>query len=164
MSACAGLVVAMFTERVYAVPGETRAGLEVGVGASSRLPVSPTLGVRGGYGLESNWEVQLEASALWLQQGAKPLVTQVVPALAYRFDVVRWVPFVRVGAGALVDWREPFLIGVASGAAGMEYLWDRTLAFSLTYQADFWVLRPERTTPAVPLHRAMFGISWSSGW
>jgi hypothetical protein len=158
------LAVAMFAGNVYAVPGELRAGVELGAAASSRATVSPSLGLRGTYGLESNWELQLEASGVWLQRDVKPLVTQVVPAFAYRFDVVRWVPFVRLGAGALVDWQAPALVGVASGAAGMEYLWDRSLAFSLSYQADFWVLRPERWAPMLPLHRAMLGITWSSGW
>lgn len=163
-SGLACLALATFTGRAHAVPGETRVGLELGAGMSSRTPASPSVGVRGAYGLESNWELQLEATGVWLQHGVKPLVTQIVPALAYRFDVVRWVPFVRLGAGALVDWYEPAIVGVGSGAAGMEYLWDRTLAFSLTYQADFWLLRPERTAPMVPLHRVMLGITWSSGW
>lgn len=156
--------LAMFTESAHAVPGETRAGLELGAGTSSRTPASPSLGVRGAYGLESNWELQLEATGVWLQHGVKPLVTQIVPALAYRFDVVRWVPFVRLGVGAAVDWHEPAIVGLGSGAAGMDYLWDRTLGFSLTYQADFWLLRPERTVPMVPLHRVMLGVTWSSGW
>lgn len=154
----------MFTTGVQAVPGETRAGVELGGGISSRADVSPSFGVRGAYGLESNWEVQLEASGIWLQHGEKPLATQLLPALAYRFDVVRWVPFVRVGAGALVEWQQPALVGVASGGAGLEYLWDRSLAMSLAYQADFWLLEPESSAPVLPLHRVMLGITWSSGW
>lgn len=155
---------ALFTGEAHAVPGETRVGVELGAAASTRARVSPSVGLRGAYGLESNWELQLEASGVWLQSDAKPLLTEVVPALAYRFDVVRWIPFVRVGAGALVDWREPVVLGLASGAAGFEYLWDRSLALSLTYQADFWLLRPQSVDPALPLHRISLGVTWSSGW
>jgi len=157
-------MVVLFSVDAPAVPGEARAGFELGGAVSSRALPSPSLGVRGAYGLESNLELQLEASGVWLQHAAKPLITQLVPTLAYRFDVVRWVPFARVGAGALVDWHQPAIVGVASGALGMEYLWDRALAFNLAYQADFWVLRAPNVTPSVPLHRVMLGVTWSSGW
>lgn len=102
---------------------------------------------------------------MWLRGVDDSLALQLVPALAYRFDVVRWVPFVRVGAGPALDWRsDPALVGLASGAVGLEYLWDRSLAASLSYQADFRFLRSEATTPALPMHRVLLNVTWSSGW
>lgn len=147
------------------MPGELRAGLELGGAVSSRVDASPSVGVRGGYGLGDRLELQVEASGLWLRGVDDTLALQVVPALAYRFDVVRWVPFVRVGAGPMLDLREgTALVGLASGAVGLEYLWDRSLAASLSYQADFRLLRSDATMPALPLHRVLLGVTWSSGW
>lgn len=154
-----------FAGDVGAVPGEVRVGLDIGGAVTSRSELSPSLGLRGAYGLERNFELQLEATALWLQVDGRPLVTQLVPALSYRIDVVRWVPFLRVGAGPLVEWGAEAKAGaLASGAVGADYIWDRSLALSLTYQADFWLLGTRPESPVLPAHRALLGITWSSGW
>lgn len=159
------VALCVFITEAHAVPGELRAGLELGGAVSSRIDASPSVGVRGGYGLGDRLELQVEASGLWLQGVDDSLALQLVPALAYRFDVVRWVPFMRVGAGPLLDLgHDAAVVGLASGAIGLEYLWDRSLAASLSYQADFWLLRSDATTPALPLHRVLLGVTWSSGW
>lgn len=161
----ASLWAGLFTSRAYAVPGELRGGPELGATLTTRSSVAPSLGARLGYGLENNWELQLELTGMWLTVEDGQLATQLVPALAYRFDVVRWVPFVRVGAGPIVMWRDAAeLGGLATAAGGLQYLWDRALAFDLTYQADFLVLRRESSVPLLPNHRIVFGVTWSSGW
>lgn len=157
--------VGLFVSRARAVPEELRGGVEVGAAYGTRSNVSPTFGARFGYGLADNLEFQLEATGAWLQAEQRAISTQLLPALAYRFDVVRWVPFVRVGAGPLVTWHKDLEVGgLASGGLGIEYLWDRSLAVNLAYQADFLVLKREEALPWVPHHRLMLGVMWSSGW
>lgn len=157
--------VGLVAHRAHAVPEELRGGVELGAAYATRSNVSPTLGARLGYGLADNLELQVEATGAWLQTDQRAISTQLLPALAYRFDVVRWVPFVRVGAGPLVTWEKNVEVGgLASGGVGLEYLWDRSLAVNLAYQADFLVLRREEALPLLPHHRLMFGVMWSSGW
>lgn len=161
----AGLCAFLFTTRAHAVPGEMRGGPELGAGLATRSSVSPSVGARFGYGLENNLELQLELTGMWRTAKDAHLVTQLIPALAYRFDVVRWVPYVRVGAGPAVMWRDATeLGGMASAAAGLAYLWDRALAFDLAYQADFLLLKRDAAMPLLPNHRVILGVTWSSGW
>ncbi len=137
----------------------------MGAGLATSTDVSPTLGARLGYGLENNLELQLEATGAWVRSARESFATQLVPALAYRVDVVRWVPFARLGAGPFVNFAEEIEVGVLGvGAVGLDYLWDRSLAFNLAYQADFLLLRSEGALPLLPNHRLLFGVTWSSGW
>ena len=145
-----------------ALEGEWTGGASLGAAASSRVELSPGLAVRGAYGISSALDLQLEAFGSLLRgMPDEPFLIQVYPSLVYKFDVVRWVPYVAVSAGGFLLGAEPAKLGPSvGGGAGVEYLLDRSFSLGLGYQAH-WLVGEDA---AVPLHRLGVSATWRSGW
>lgn len=162
------------SSRAWAMPGEVAVGGELGVGLSTRATWSPTLGVRGAYGLAEAFELQLELSGQWLRvDNTTPpsdgALFRLVPAVAYKFDVLRWVPFARLGAGPTVDVPSAkngqlHAAFALQGGVGAEYLIDRSMSFGFAYQADWVIGAGDWAKGLAPMHRVLLNLAWRSGW
>lgn len=175
----AGLLLSMVSTmgvatQVQAMPSEWTLGAELGGGRSTRTTWSPSFGVRGAYGLAEALDVQVELSGQWLR-GARPTFERddvglrLVPALVYKLDVLRWVPFARLGVGP--TWAVPLTSGhdaqiafAAQGALGVDYIVDRSLSLSVAYQADWALGKGELPARLAPMHRLLLTVAWRSGW
>jgi hypothetical protein len=159
--------------QALALPGELTLGGEAGLGRSTRTSWSPSLGLRGGYGIAEALDLQLEFSGQWMraEQGVSfdTALLRLTPALVYKLDVVRWIPFARLGTGPVfgvpLEGEESTRIALAlQGALGAEYLVDRSLSLGCAYQAD-WVLgSTDLSASLAPMHRLLVTVSWRSGW
>lgn len=156
-----------------AVPGEWALGGELGAGRSTRSTWSPSFGLRGAYGFAEALDVQVELSGQWLRSkpaaSGEGAVFRLVPALVYKFDVLRWVPFVRLGAGPtlgvpLSGERSSRLALGVQGGLGVDYLLERSWSVGVAYQADWAVGASEFATSMAPMHRGLLNVSWRSGW
>ncbi len=152
----------VYSTPLLALEGEWTAGGLAGATASTRLGPSPVLALRAGYGLTSAWDVQLEAAGAWWRDDAQePVVVQLVPSLVYKFDVLRWVPYLRAGAGGFMRFSDDTSLGAAVvGGVGVEYLLDRSFSLGTEYQAQ-WLVDEAR---AMPAHRLTLSATWRSGW
>ncbi len=139
----AGLLLGMvsvggFCTPAWAIPGEWAVGGELGAGRSTRTTWSPSLGLRGGYGVGEALDVQLELSGQWVrseqeQDSTNDALFRLVPSLVYKLDVLRWVPFARLGAGPTLNLPlsndEGARLALAiQGALGVDYLIDRSVS------------------------------------
>jgi hypothetical protein len=117
-----------------AASGELRTGAAVGVAGSTRLQASPLAGLSAGLGLSEQLEVSIDALAALPVSGEHFSLVLVQPTLAYKFDVLRWVPRVTVGAGYAGALGDTDAHGLSLGAGcGLNYLWDRSLELGLGY-------------------------------
>lgn len=167
-------VIGGFSVPARAMPGEWAIGGELGVGRSTRTSWSPSLGLRGAYGAAEAMDVQVEFSGQWLRReqsadSSNDALLRLVPSLVYKLDVLRWIPFARLGGGPtlgvpLSSERDSRLGLAVQGAIGAEYLVDRSLSLGLAYQAD-WVIVPSKFAPGLaPMHRLLLSFGWRSGW
>lgn len=169
-----GMMATVGSSRAWAMPGEVAVGGELGVGMSTRASWSPTVGVRGAYGVAEALELQLELSGQWFRPQAPTVpndgaLLRLVPALAYKFDVLRWVPFARLGAGPTLDIptaksNDPHVGFALQGGVGAEYLIDRSLSFGFAYQADWVTGAGDWANGLAPMHRLLLSLGWRSGW
>lgn len=166
------MTVTCWGTHAWALPGEWALGGELGGGRSTRTTWSPSLGFRAAYGLAEAFDVQLDLSGQWRRyEGTSTsdddALFRLVPALSYKWDVVRWIPFVRVGAGPAlavpVQSDQAARVSAAlQGALGVEYLVDRSLSWGFAYQAD-WLIGGN-PAPLAPMHRLLLTVLWRSGW
>lgn len=160
----AALMALAGAQPAFAARGEWRAAANAGVAAGTRLMWGPALGVQLGYGVSESLDVQLAALGSWHPARANRDSTglvRVFPEVVYRFDVLRWVPWVGAGGGYFAA----FGAGddehgiTAGGSAGLDYLWSRQWAFGVMYRADWCFGGPAR-----PVHQALLRLEWRSGW
>ncbi len=117
-----------------------------------------------GYGVLEFLDVQLAASGSWhpaRANGESSGLVRVAPEVVYRFDVLRWVPWLSAGAGyfAALGAGDDAQGVTAGGAGGVDYLWSRQWAVGAMYRADWCFGGPAR-----PVHQALLRFEWRSGW
>lgn len=147
-----GLVVALglVAGPVHAFEREWHLG--VGVGASDlsaeALGWGPEVGAYAAYGISDSFDVRLEGRfsqhPLHIERELETIddsrgFVQVEAALAYKLDILRWVPWVAVGAGYFQALEEPLeeqslrsSDALFSGLLGLDYSVTRSFGLGLT--------------------------------
>lgn len=126
-----------------------------GVGASDfsaeGVGWGPELGVHGAYGLSDSFDLRLEAR---LSQHPVTLSRQGVDdrwtflrselAIAYKLDILRWVPWIAVGAGGFHSFTEPLptqdlrrFDGLVSAMFGLDYAVTRSFGLGVVGRSAF---------------------------
>lgn len=135
------------------------------------LELGPALGAHAAYGLSDVFDVRFELS------GSRHALTATIdlPAeqtvysnvytgkigIAYKLDVIQWIPYLGVTAGALGATELPDYsqVRVCLGViGGLDYAITRNLGLGIVATADYVLTRP--TTHAVFLLRAEYRFGW----
>src|SRR5215212_3019944 len=82
---------------------EWHLGAAAGVANGTQLSLSPALGAYAAYGLSDVFDARVEVTARGYNLGsrANPNALSAMVGLAYKLDVLRWVPWAGVYAGYL---------------------------------------------------------------
>jgi len=145
-----------------------------GAGVALGLPtldLGPALGAHAAYGLSDVFDVRLELSG---SRHAIPATTNLVkpePAyssvytgkigIAYKLDVIQWIPYLGVTAGALgatglVGYEH---VRMSLGlVGGLDYALTRSFGLGIAGTADYVLTQP--STHAVFLLRAEYRFGW----
>lgn len=124
---------------------EWHVGAAAGVSDGTGLSLSPALGAYAAYGLSDVFDVRLEATARGYQLGSgdNPSALNVAAGLAYKLDVLRWIPWaaVYVGYTAFLEQPGPALTFQQHDAAlglglGLDYAFSRQLGLGVTLRFD----------------------------
>jgi hypothetical protein len=147
-----------------------------GAGVASRvgeLELGPAVGLHAAYGLSDVFDLRLEllgsvqgvAPAGGTDPNAPQLFANVVSAklgLAYKIDVIQWIPYLGVTAGALnVSGDSTDLYGTSATlglVGGLDYAVTRSLGIGVAGSADY-TLR-FATTHGGALLRAEYRFGW----
>jgi hypothetical protein len=134
----------MFAGNASAFENQWHFGGGLGVAApSGAYSLAPAAGVYGAYGISDVFDVKLELTLARATVESRPasLLTGAHAALAYKIDVIQWIPYLGVRAGmiAVSDPVGPFkgLQASAGGIAGVEYAMSRSLGFGLELFLDY---------------------------
>jgi hypothetical protein len=134
---------------------EWHLGAAAGVANGAGLTVSPALGVYAAYGLSDVFDARLEMTARGYHLGSatNPNALSAMVGLAYKLDVLRWVPWAGVYAGYLgfLDAPRADLSfkrnDVALGLGlGLDYGISRHLGVGITLRFDDALTHSEAST------------------
>lgn len=146
------VLVALGANRAEAFEREWHLGAGVGASDFSAEGVGwgPELGVHGAYGLSDTFDLRLEGRLSQHPVNIDPalddrftfLRTDV--ALAYKIDILRWVPWLAVGAGYFHSFEEPAPSqalrrhdALVSGMFGIDYAVSRNFGLGLVGRTAF---------------------------
>jgi hypothetical protein len=147
---------------LYCAPGSAQAferewhlGAGAGVANGTGLTWSPALGAYAAYGLSDVFDARLEVTARGYNLGsdANPHALSAMVGLAYKLDVLRWVPWAGVYAGYLGFLDEPRAdltfkrSDVALGLGlGLDYGISRNLGVGITLRFDDTLTHSDAST------------------
>jgi hypothetical protein len=128
--------------------------------------LGPAIGVHAAYGLSDVFDARLE-----LMASRHAATTAIVPAdqfyggklaIAYKLDVIQWIPYFGVSAGFLgmVEPRAPYRSAQATIGllGGLDYALTRSLGIGAVVSADY-VLGPPATMTA-----GLLRLEYRFGW
>jgi hypothetical protein len=107
--------------------------------------LGPALSLYGAYGLSDVFDLRLElqGSNHDYSQGRLSFM-QARGGIAYKIDVIQWIPYVGVSAGScLVTW--PLGTGTApsfGGFGGLDYAFSRHVGLGMFVAADYVLFNP----------------------
>lgn len=110
---------------------------------SGPYALAPALGAYASYGVSDVFDVKLQLTLS--RAAAEPDLASfrygAHAALAYKIDVIQWIPYfgIRAGAVAVSDPVAPFekLSPSVGGIAGVDYAMTRSLGFGLELSLDY---------------------------
>ena len=152
----------------HAFEREWHVGAGAGVTNGNGLKLSPALAVYAAYGLSDVFDARLELTARGYHVGSdkNPNALSAMAGLAYKIDVLRWVPWVGVYAGYLAFLDVPPLDlsfkqrDVALGVGGgLDYGISRQLGVGVTLRFDD-ALRSSSASTFDALLRAEYRWGW----
>jgi len=124
---------------------EWHLGAGAGVSNGNGLALSPALGAYAAYGLSDVFDARVELTARGYQLGSQrnPNALSALVGVAYKLDVLRWVPWAGVYAGYLVFLDAPpaksafkrndLALGLG---LGLDYAFTRKLGAGVTLHFD----------------------------
>ena len=131
--------------QAHAFEREWHVGAAAGITDGDGLKLSPAVGAYAAYGLSDVFDVRLELTARGYHVGAEqnPNALSAMAGLAYKLDILRWVPWAGVYAGylAFLDAPRADLTfkqrDVALGfGVGLDYAFSRQLGLGVTLRYD----------------------------
>ncbi|RYZ10025.1 MAG: hypothetical protein EOO73_00115 [Myxococcales bacterium] len=120
-------------------------GAGAGVTSGNGLKLSPAVGAYAAYGLSDVFDARLELTARGYHLGSEqdPSALSAMAGVAYKLDVLRWVPWAGVYAGYLVFFEDPrqelsfarrdLALGLG---AGLDYAFSRSWGAGVTLRFD----------------------------
>lgn len=152
-AAAAALLVACLGVTAPAAAFEREWHLGVGVGATDLTATGvgwgPEVGAHGAYGITDSFDVRLESRLALLPVSHRSVdewrgFLRTEAALAYKIDILRWVPWISVGAGYFLAFEEPLPVqdlrrhdGLVSGMLGLDYAVSRSFGVGVVGRSAF---------------------------
>jgi hypothetical protein len=161
-----GLLVA--ASSAHAFEREWHLGGGAGISSGSGLTLSPAVAAYVAYGLSDVFDARVELTARGYQIGSEqnPHALSAMAGVAYKLDVLRWVPWAGVYAGYLGFLEEPRAgltferHDVALGVGvGLDYAFTRKLGAGVTLRYDD-ALGRANTSTFDALLRAEYRWGW----
>lgn len=175
MRLAAGVLGVGLSLGLFAVSSSARAferqwhvGAAAGASTGQGLELSPALGAYAAYGLSDVFDARLEVTARGydLMSDTEPNALSAMVGVAYKLDVLRWVPWAGVYVGYLGFLEPPRLDSpfkqhdVAIGLGlGLDYGISRSLGLGITLHFDDALSRAETSTLDALL-RAEYRWGW----
>jgi hypothetical protein len=156
------------TGSALAFEREWHVGAAAGVSDGKGLTLSPAVGAYAAYGLSDVFDVRAEVTARGYHIGSdeNPNALSAAVGVAYKLDVLRWVPWAGAYVGYVGYLAEPRLDlpykqhDVALGiGAGLDYGISRELGVGVTVRLDYALSRTETSTVDALL-RAEYRWGW----
>ena len=143
-SLLAAVAVVLSAPKAHAFEREWHLGGGLGAATANGYGLGPAVNLYGAYGLSDVFDLRLELAGSRHATVPDPAVLYGAKlALAYKIDVIQWIPYVAVSAGYLGVTRRvaPFTLGqpTAGLLAGLDYAVTRNfgLGLALTYDYAF---------------------------
>lgn len=140
-----GAVCVLAPSRASAFDNQWHAGVKGGLAFLDDRNVGPAAGLHGAYGLSDMFDAELEVTASRSTGDPGP-ATEILSAsagLAYKVDILRWIPYVGVLGGYYYFGGAPGPNGESGSTPGMsfqvglDYLLSRDIALSLDFRPHF---------------------------
>lgn len=155
-----GLVCLASPARAFEKQWHLGGGL--GVAAPGSYDAGPALGVHGAYGLSDVFDLRLELQASHHERSVLPLWFYGARAgLAYKLDVIEWIPYAGISAGGFVITRGggPLLRPSVGALAGLDYAVSRHFGVG-AFGAGDYIFLDSGTTALSVLVRAEYRFGW----
>jgi hypothetical protein len=102
--------------------------------------------------------------ASYADRASKPRLLRLVPELSYRWEVLRLVPHIGLGAGYQLDFaRSSIGGGVVAPNVGVDYLFSRTLRVGVAYR-PIWYSNLRVDATQLIQHEVVLRFEVGSGW
>jgi hypothetical protein len=162
------LALSVMSGRAQAFEREWHLGAAAGVSGGEGLGLSPALGAYAAYGLSDTFDARLELTARGYHIGhaQNPNALSAMVGVAYKLDVLRWVPWAGAYVGYLGFLEAPrtdlsfkqhdAALGLG---VGLDYGFSRQLGLGVTVRLDQAVTRME-TSNFDALLRAEYRWGW----
>jgi hypothetical protein len=129
-------------ERAFAFEREWHLCGGLGAAAAPGYSAGPALSLYGAYGLSDAFDARVELStSIQGRLDATNAFFSFKGALAYKLDVIRWIPWIGPSVGGLASGQQkwPFdamqpTVGVL---AGLDYVWTRHFGMGLCVSGDY---------------------------
>lgn len=145
--------------------------LGAAIWADGGVPAGPALGAHGAYGLSDTFDLKLEVLASSHSRGSEALTWfGASTGLAYKLDVLRWVPYagVQVGYYSLSGSLRPDpLSGGEPGMSidlGLDYAFSRRFGLGLELRYHGFLGDPLASLGAAPLLTGLLRAEYRWGW
>lgn len=149
--------------QVAASEGQWRLGAGAGVVVPPdlSLPLGPEAAAWLSFGLLESFDLTLHTSlTTYREDSARKTLLVAEPSVLYKLDILRWVPYVGVGAGWAQHWeRGSSGAFVFDGIVGVDYLLSRRWSARSEYRASFIADAAD-----VPLSHLLFGVGFHWGY
>lgn len=129
---------------------------------SGGYDIGPVLGVHGAYGISDVFDVRLELQASRNDLAGFPVWFYATRAgLAYKLDVLQWIPYGGPSAGAFfVTWSDGTLLRPCVGAfVGLDYAVSEHVGIGLFGAGDYVLANPNLLV-GTALFRAEYRFGW----
>lgn len=157
---------ALLARPAHAFERQWRVGAGVGIASASGASFGPAVGAHAAYGVSDVFDLHLEltGSSHWPSAGAPRDFAVGALGVAYKLDVLEWIPYALVGAGGAVEQRagelEARVAPALSAGGGLDYLAWRELAFGVQLRGHWLLVETESSPYAVGLLRAEYRWGW----
>ncbi len=166
------LAVTFTTASASAFERQWHFGADAGIAlANGTLKSGPALGVHAAYGLSDVFDLRLELGGSQQtikprndEERKEPLVAELYAArlgLAYKLDVIQWIPYLGVTAGVLGTTADLPLgsLGPCLGlVGGLDYAATRSIGLGIAATADYAL--DQTLTQTTLLFRAEYRFGW----
>ena len=162
------LALSVMSDSARAFEREWHLGAAAGISDGEGLGPSPALGAYAAYGLSDTFDARLELTARGYQVGRaeNPNALSAMVGVAYKLDVLRWVPWAGAYVGYLGFLEAPRLDlpfkqhDAALGlGVGLDYGLSRQLGLGVTVRLDQAVTRMEASS-----FDALLRVEYRWGW
>jgi len=158
---CAALLVVSTPARAFERQWHFGGGLGLAA-PSDGYGAGPALGIHGAYGLSDVFDARLELQASRNEAGSLPVwFYGARAALAYKLDVIQWIPYGGVSAGGFaIAWDGGSLLRPSVGAlVGLDYAASRHVGLGVVGTGDY-VFVDSGVTVLCALLRAEYRFGW----